>query len=265
MSITVVSRPHISPPISGYHFHHTAQQNSLNNGLVSWWKVMPGWRGGTMWRDLVGNNHATISNATATTLWSPISPIGGSGSLLLDGSNDVVEIPNYLLGAPNSIIPGLTVSAWLRPGAGFTSNYRRYFSIQNVSGGNNYITCHTLPTFDGPAGELRVHIHGTSTNTSGFALAADTWYHIINTFNDATNTVCIYRNGVPIRQNTGVANQMTNDQFIITGSLNAGETGHGWLGHLDDIRLYRRALTDGEALNLYQETLRNSLYCTGGE
>ena len=60
--------------------------------LVSWWKVMPGWYGGTVWYDLMKRNNATLTNvaipysSTSGMVLGSTLP-GAEGEMRFNGSN----------------------------------------------------------------------------------------------------------------------------------------------------------------------------------
>src|SRR5690606_30479453 len=84
-------------------------------GLISWWMVLPHWRGGLTWRDLCGRNHGTLTNMDPPTDWvGPRGRPGGWGALDFDGSNDHV-----LVAHSNSFnVSSLSVAAWVRASVG---------------------------------------------------------------------------------------------------------------------------------------------------
>ncbi|WP_452226087.1 LamG domain-containing protein [Lacinutrix cladophorae] len=70
------------------------------------------------------------------------------------------------------------------------------------------------------------------------------WHHLVITV-DATNTLKLYRDGV-------LRNNIDNSNFSV-GSQAPGEyiIGEGFIGHLDDLRVYKRTLSANEVETLF--------------
>jgi hypothetical protein len=100
----------------------------------------------------------------------------------------------------------------------------------------------------------------------------NTWAHMIFEYDATTSKYKIYRNGVQVVTNAGVENRYANPAsdplgvlaFANADVINIGawrpksegtatDTWMGWfLGNLDELRVYNKALTTAEALALYQ-------------
>jgi hypothetical protein len=83
-------------------------------------------------------------------------------------------------------------------------------------------------------------------NSWSVALNSDlsTWHHVVVTIDGATNTFKIYRNGV-------LTNSETNSTVNIGNSALDYFIGGNFKGSLDDIRVYRRLLSQSEVQTLY--------------
>jgi hypothetical protein len=100
----------------------------------------------------------------------------------------------------------------------------------------------------------------------------NTWAHMIFEYDATTSKYKIFRNGVQVVTNAGVENRYANPASDPLGALafanadvinigawrpksegTATDTWMGWfLGNLDELRVYNKALTTAEALALYQ-------------
>jgi hypothetical protein len=84
------------------------------------------------------------------------------------------------------------------------------------------------------------------TALSGVAAGTGAWTHLVGVFDSGTGTATLYVNGV---SSGSVAHASA---WSATGALQAGRTQRSdawsapWNGHLDDLRLYRRAITAAE-------------------
>lgn len=84
----------------------------FNRGLVCWHKLLPGQRGGPVFRNLchVYKNQGTLTNMDPITDWVDNTHRGGSGSIETDGSDDrvIFGTPQGLNGAEHA-----SFSAWI--------------------------------------------------------------------------------------------------------------------------------------------------------
>lgn len=80
---------------------------------------------------------------------------------------------------------------------------------------------------------------------------AQTWSHVLFTYDRATTTFRYYVNGSLVRTanaDSGSASYFASG-MIVGQSISGG--GRQWLGRIDDVRLYDRVLSDGEIATLY--------------
>lgn len=94
-------------------------------------------------------------------------------------------------------------------------------------------------------------------DTSGAAIATNTWYHVAMVYDGTqsnSNRVKMYLNGTLLSSTTTgtIATTMTptTDNFTI-GSFRG--LGRIWSGHIDEVRLYNRALTQPELASQYAD------------
>jgi hypothetical protein len=184
---------------------------------------------GTTATDSAGTNTGTINGATRTTS-------GKNGSALtFNGTTNTVTIPDA---NPLDLTTGMTLEAWVKPTA--SANWRTIL-LKEQPGDLVY----GLYASQG-AGEIGGHIFTTSdlwTNTTS-ALPLNAWSHVSATY-DGT-TLRLYLNGSqvatraiagPIKTSTGV--------LRIGGNAIWGEY---FVGTIDDVRVYNRALTAAEVV-----------------
>jgi hypothetical protein len=92
------------------------------------------------------------------------------------------------------------------------------------------------------------------------------WHHVAFSYNSATKTATLYRDGVQFDQKTNetIAFDGHESQLVVGGfqeAVNIVDTygNNGWMsgypGMLDNIRLYNKALSTAEVLNLYTNKL----------
>jgi hypothetical protein len=181
---------------------------------------------GTTVTDASGNNNTgTISGATRTT----VGKFGGA--LVFNGTTARVTIND----APSlRLTTGITLEAWVFPTA--TLKGWRAIVDKNVDG------YYLMASSDqgNPAGG------GTFTagnqNTFGpSTLAVNVWTHLAATFDGVT--VRLYVNGVQV-----ASQAQTTPLTPTTGTLQIGADSYGefFAGRIDEVRVYNRALSQGE-------------------
>lgn len=214
----------------------------LNRGLVLWWLVLPNPRNtGSRFRDLTGKNHGTLINGPT---WQGLrGRKGGFGSLLFDGSNDIVE-GSYVY----DIGTTWTASCWYKrsntsrssPGNDFLIVVENgfYLMVGDTSAGPlaNKIGCY---------GPVNLALTGTAsvTNTD--------WHHAVVTRNGSSYV--LYFDG---RQDaTGTLTEANGTLSVPKfGGFSSSPTFGYYAGQVDDVRLYNRALSASEVRRLYDDS-----------
>jgi subtilase family serine protease len=203
---------------------------------------------GNLTKDASGNGHNGIAvggvSLTNDKFGNP------SSALHCDGTSGYIRVPTELTTA----IP-FTWSLWFRPG----------FTATNLTGallnqGGDPGQGQTSPTLwinyiGGPVlpGALDFYSYQPG---GGVHLASQTraqwdsnaWYHVAIT-SDGSGNVCMYINAVCESSETGQQFGQSQSDFYI-GAL-ASYTANFFLGDIDDVRVYNRALSAQEVQQLY--------------
>ena len=205
--------------------------NDFSSNLVGWWKFDDG-SGGTA-TDSAGTNNGTLNG-------DPTWATGRfDGALSFDGNGDYVSVAPIVPLTGNTV----TAQAWIR--------LDKYAGIYNPiltqnTGNNGYY-------FDVTSGKPSFHIVVSPSYVQAISpevINTDQWYYVAGT-NDGSN-LKLYIDG------------QLEDSAFSTGFLGVnniakigGEPGSSlyFTGIIDDVRIYDRALTAGEILQLYQEGL----------
>lgn len=229
----------------------------LNVGLAGCWMVPPnpGWWGGATLRDLVRGgkkpSDGTLTNmafpATSTSGWAgPRGRQGGRGSLAFDGTDDYVHVP------ASASYP-LTISLWAL--ATSLSGFPACFSVGQASNNNDrhvvYVSSGGSSFF---AAQSRSNVPAQGDAVHGRALTAGVWYHVAAVFASATSRT-IYVNGGGGVTNTTSVTPGSLDRMAI-GRIAVATPSLYWPGLVDDVRLYRLALSGGEVSALYDQSRR---------
>ena len=217
-----------------------------NLGLVGYWDFDTGKFGRTAY-DRSGNGNDGILSFKASSVDDWVDGKVGTG-FNFDGLEDFyITVPNASSLNPDYI----TISAWVK----FNTAVGRDFVISkgqatSIANGQYY--------FDYTSDEkLRFNI---SDGTSGHDITSDTtlnsadvWYHIVGTYDGNTQRLYIdgVLDGTPASW-TGVIGDTTNDLALGNRSRFYNIP---FDGVLDDVRIYNRALSEGEIRRLYNSGL----------
>uniref|UniRef100_UPI003751EC87 LamG-like jellyroll fold domain-containing protein n=1 Tax=Flavobacterium sp. TaxID=239 RepID=UPI003751EC87 len=152
-------------------------------------------------------------------------------SLDFDGANDYVQVGN--------IMPATyTKEAWF-----YVSN----LGLQNnlISGGAD--GQHALYPSTNFGNRLSAGHNGTwNAVQDPTPIVANTWYHVALTYDAATTTMKLYKNGVLVSTNTSVP-AFTGGNALRLGSYDAASNQLG--GKLDEVRIWNRVLPQCEIQN----------------
>ena len=204
---------------------------------------------GNLTNDASGNGHngIAVGGVTLTT-----DRFGNPNSALHDdGTSGYIRVPTQLTGA----IP-FTWSLWFRPG--FTAtNLTGVLLNQGGAPGQGQ----TSPTLwinyiGGPVLPGALDFYSFQPIGGGVHLASQTraqwdsnaWYYVAIT-TDASGNLCMYINGVCESSETGQQFGQNQTDFYI-GALASYNTQY-FLGDIDDVRIYNRALSAQEITQLY--------------
>ncbi|HOW71053.1 MAG TPA: chitobiase/beta-hexosaminidase C-terminal domain-containing protein [Phycisphaerae bacterium] len=203
---------------------------SITAGLVGWWRLDDG-SGTTAADSSWAGNHGTLVNGPTWTGSARVGPY----ALSFDGSDDWVD-------AGSAAVSGdLTLVAWLRfpPGP---SN-QRAITLQRGP------TSAGLQLVANPSnGTIRIDNEGgpSSEVSSGTGMNDNNWHHAVVTRSGTDYS--LYVDGALVGSSGGTAPDYTSAKL---GCRNSGLNGSFYFGQLDDVRLYRRALSASDVNELY--------------
>jgi glucose/arabinose dehydrogenase len=210
---------------------------TMPGGLVAAYTFAEGT--GPTTADVSGNgNTGTLAGGAA---WSAAGRFGRAVSF--DGVNDLVSVADA---ATLDLTTGMTIEAWVNPAA--LSGWRTV-ALKAVPGGLSY----ALYAHDGaprPAGT--VNTGGADVSAIGTAaLSVGTWTHLAVTFDGGT--LRLYVNGGLVgTQSASGPIRTSADALTIGGNAVWSE----WFaGLVDEVRIYNRALTQGEIQAGMSQTL----------
>lgn len=208
--------------------------------------------------------------------WSSIAGRDGKGAYDLDGVNDYVRISDQEMLEYEG--GNMTLSVWIKPTLGETTNGYLISKPWNGAGRYNYVLNYRSDQ------KIEITLTGNKTQyiASTTIASRGSWHHIAATFNDQ-NEVKIYIDGEESQDsNHTIYNWIptgggdTNIDLAI-GTLYpygegwVGNTGFSFNGTIDDVIIYNRTLSEDQIKELYrnntqiivnEETLRTEdWYC----
>jgi hypothetical protein len=200
----------------------TLATGAAPSGLVAAYAFDEG--AGTAVTDASGNGN-TGTVLTGTT-WTATGRFGGA--LVFNGSTGGVSIPN----APSlGLTTGMTLEAWVYPTvlpAGWRNVVGKDIDRYYLMAGSG----HTVPATGG------TFTSGNANTYAPSALAVNAWTHLAATF-DGTATR-IFVNGVQVATQAQNGTLTTSTALLTIGYDSYGER---FIGLIDDVRVYNRALS----------------------
>jgi alpha-tubulin suppressor-like RCC1 family protein len=209
------------------------------SGLVGWWKG----DGNTL--DSFGGNNGVNQNVTYSNgvvghafAFDPENYSYGTYTGI-----QIADQPAYAL--TNS----LSIEGWVRPRG---NGYIIFWRGDNRPGLDPYVV--SMQANNTVLFQIS-DANGNGANV-GTTLAYNQWCHLAATLDGASGTMSIYTNGVLAAQtNTTVrpfgALIQGDSPGVGIGNLNDGQNNFPFLGDIDEISLYSRALTAGEIQSIY--------------
>jgi hypothetical protein len=212
--------------------------------LVAHWTFDEG-DGNTAY-DSAGNNDGAIYGANWTE-----GIIGGA--LLFDGVGDYVEVPDDDSLTPSS---GITSSFWLYNEGGQTAGIYKYASCPDQPSSPGNSRAYNLSISDS-TGQVGFTVWSTRSIYDGIGsngiVALSEWHHVAATFDGGD--AALYINGQADTCGTMSVSSIMNDaQPLIVGGYWQycdNEFVSRLNGMADDVRIYSRALTEGEMGQVY--------------
>jgi subtilisin-like proprotein convertase family protein len=217
-------------------------------GMVAWWK------GESNALDSVGANNGTLINGAGFAL-------GEVGTAFnLNGVNQYVLVnatPSLNVGLGG----GFTIEGWVNPtslaGMRPVTEFEKALGTSTGSNvaGDFYVSITSNP------GSMYANIMDTSAASHNFMSPSGTmvtgaWQHIALTYNKVTGVGTLYRNGTVVaQQNLGVFTPQTSfTNFLIGARTTYGSAASPkdiYVGKIDELSVYKRALSDIEIASIY--------------
>gem|GEM_PF-747118 len=204
-------------------------------GLVGWWKCDEG--AGTTVQDSSGYGHDGILKGNVAWTQGPV----GKALSFAGNLGDYVDIGTW---NPSEATGQMTLSHWLY-WSGTGNTWQGTIGKRDSWNQNDMMWQIELTTNSTPPGEI-IFKREQDERAYRFTMPANQWVHVAVTF-DGTNST-LYRDGQPI----GTAPFAFGFDTTAAMTIGACEGGGGnpWTGSIDDVRIYNRALSWGEVIDL---------------
>ena len=206
---------------------------------------------GTAWRDLAESNNGTLTNG-------PTFNSANGGSIVFDGSNDFVTIPNGNYLNTNSF----TVSLWM-----YLNNIITAFTTYCFLNKNVYNTSGISASLGtaGSTGSRRLAIRCSTTENAALVfnfdpsaslVTFDAWHNVVLIFkyNVPNSQILTYIDGIYSQTSTPVSGTFVSNANALRVGSSAPGNGVYHKGKISSYQIYNRALTPAEITQNYNAT-----------
>ncbi len=212
-------------------------EDSTESGLVGYWKFDEGTNSGSI-LDSSGNGNNGVRRGGAGLIWTGSTlptniAFDNPFAMQFDGTDCVTTTNNETW----SNASAFSLSVWIN-GRNTANSYQAILSKRNLNVGS-------VLALD-PSGKL-VFYNG-SFPTGNTVLSSNTWYHVAFV-HPANGNIFFYLNGAP--DGSAAGGTIGEDTPLHIGSWDTCGT-FPFNGLLDDVRIYNRALSANEVVNLYR-------------
>jgi len=194
---------------------------------------------------------ALLSILTLAPGVGPVVAVEGEGILSPDGTERAIQAAHC---DTIDLTDSVTLEAWIKPG---TMDREGGRIIDKGTSGTQ--TGYMLDTF--PGNSLRMIVRTDKyegTVTFAAKLVADQWSHVTGVFDSAAGAMTLYVDGKEVATRTFEPNakQLRNQHPLCVGSDHMG--GNRFLGAMDRVTVYERALTSAQVAKLADDGTRAS-------
>jgi hypothetical protein len=212
-------------------------------GLVGYWSFDEGTT--TIAADHSGNKNTGTLSAFVSAKPTWVSGKHGK-ALNFDGSSAYVSVPNS---SSLNITGSITISTWIKPSS--VSTDQKVIGKQDTNNG------YKMTLFGTGKVEFELDNGGTASNnrsvSGGTVLTAGQWYHVVDVYDSSANMIYTYINGNLDRSlSVGASPLGATTAALEFGAAVKDGSSNLYSGALDDVRIYSRALSPGDILNLYK-------------
>jgi hypothetical protein len=175
--------------------------------------------------DMSGNgNTGTLTNG-------PTYSSDGGGSIVIDGSDDLVSISDS---SSIDVTPTVTISAWINPSGFGENNFGRI--IDSGDSYNFFLDNSTVTS------GIRYYPRVGNALSVANCVTLDEWANFVVVHSGSNLT--IYKNGVSIGTSSGMSTLPSTSSGLTIGNSNVGD--RAFRGKISQVLVYNKALTAAE-------------------
>lgn len=230
---------------------HQSVEHALGAEAVGWWTFDDDMADGIAQDSSGYGNHGTLVNGP--TQVASLPELGNA--LQFDGVDDYINVSHS-----DSLIftNGITLEAWVYPfvvSGNDGGAYRRIIYKYPDSPESPFILSQAIDQF---AFNVRTGTGSNSLTTGAGSAVANVWQHIVATYDGSY--MRFYKNGTEIAKKsaTGIISSSTDKLLIGLKNYAAGR----FNGMIDEVRIYKQALTSAEIQKNYVDSVRNYRFLT---
>lgn len=198
------------------------------SGLVSWWK------GEDNAKDSKGTNHGTLSSGTSFVT----GKVGKAFKFNANDGNDYVDIPTMNIGNSWSI------ALWVNPTAGTSWHHLVSNTRSSTDYGNLYFVANGIS-----------YVQNRVTSTPSGSVPFNSWTHVTVTF-DGSDLKTYINGGLPkLTTSYSHLSHTSNFNNPIRLGYAVVASDVGFMGLMDEVQIYNRALSHSEIQSLILATL----------
>jgi|GEM_PF-1479346 len=208
-------------------------------------------------------NDGTLTGLTVPPTWTGSGKI--SGALSCDIDQQRIEIPDSATN-PLDGFSQMSISMWIKPSSlpVGTTTYYGLITKRVTPFNNESYRMELRGSTAGTSSPVYVTITPGTTLQGTTQLVAGSWYHLVAVFDGtvAANNLQLYVNGYPDRFTTITPTTVLRKNLApvkIGGTNGVGNPTNGtdFVGLIDEVRIYNRALNLAEVQDLYAATPSN--------
>ncbi len=210
-----------------------ADQPTSSAGLVGHWSF----DGSNPTTDSSGQNNQGTLNGSPSIVDGP-----NGNALNFNSKSDYLEVADS---SSLDVSDEITISAWIRPESRATQYVIKKADRNQTDGFELSLSS---------SGRVFVRFNGDSSgndfrldSTSRYPTDGSTWMHVAATYDGST--IRLYINGELEASQSASFQIATNDLPLAIGAGHNGD--RGYVGAMDDVRIYSQAISQQEILNLY--------------
>jgi hypothetical protein len=207
----------------------------VSGGVLGRWKFDKGY--GTTLEDLSGNeSHGTISGARwiRSTVSDQFETFEDSGNALSFDGNDSVTGSKQL-----GFTGDFSITAWVYPTV--HGDWQTIFSQQGSES----------KQFSLKNGKLAWWKNSSNWGEVGSVLPLNTWTYVAAVYSNSSQRLAFYANA-RLAGTVTIASYTSDPSSFVIGAWSTGDNYQDWVGALDDVTVFNRAVSDWELMARYR-------------